>query len=497
MNPLIQQLEDRTRRHFLSNAGRLALGAAALSTLLPRNAIGSVVTQDPDGNLAKNNGPGYLPGKPGSGHFLGKAKRVIYLCQSGAPSQIDSFDYKPTLEKLNGQELPDSIRQGQRLTGMTSGQKSFPAAKSIAEFRQHGKSGQWISDMLPFHHKIADDICIINSMYTEAINHDPAITFFQTGNQQPGRPSLGAWVSYGLGSVNANLPAYVVLLDKNTDPQAQPAYSRLWGSAFLPGHHQGVKLRSVGDPVLYLQDPTGADPTERRKLFDSIAKLNELHKRQVGDPEIDTRISAYEMAFRMQMSVPDLTDVADEPQSTFDLYGDDAKKPGTHAANCLLARRLAERGVRFVQIYHRGWDHHSGLPDRHRKIAKEVDQGSAALIQDLKQRGMLDDTLVIWGGEFGRTVYRQGGNANSFGRDHHPRCFSIWMAGGGVKPGIRHGKTDDWCYNIEEDPMHVHDLNATLLHLLGIDHERLTYQFQGRDYRLTDVHGKVADKILI
>ncbi len=499
--PVQDFLRNQTRRQFLSATGRFSLGAAALNSLLSESGLAKTVTthrQPPrvEDSLAINNGPGITPGQPGPVHFPAKAKRVIYLCQSGAPSQIDTFDYKPSLETLNGKNLPDSIRQGQRLTGMTSRQNAFPAAKSIAKFAQHGQSGQWISEMLPFHHKIADDICIIRSMYTEAINHDPAITFFQTGHQQPGRPSVGAWTSYGLGSVNGNLPAYVVLLDKNTDPQAQPTYSRLWGSAFLPSNHQGVKLRSVGNPVLYLNDPTGASLDAQRRMLDGMAKLNTLHKQEVGDPEIDTRIAAYEMAYRMQMSVPDLTDTSDEPNSTFELYGEDAKIPGTHAANCLLARRMAERGVRFIQIYHRGWDHHSGLPTRHPKIAKEVDQGSAALVQDLKQRGLLDDTLVIWGGEFGRTVYRQGGNETSFGRDHHPRCFSIWMAGGGIRPGFSWGQTDDWCYNIVEGGVHVHDLNATLLHLLGIDHKRLTYRYQGRDYRLTDVHGNVVEQIL-
>lgn len=480
MNSFQDHLLQTTRRHFLGQSG-CGLGAAALMSLL------SAPTAQASDLLSENNGPGYGPGNPGPSHFPAKAKRVIYLCQSGAPSQIDTFDYKPSLEKLDGQELPDSIRQGQRLTGMTSGQKSFPAAKSFMPFRQHGKSGQWISDLLPHHHQIADDICIVRSMHTEAINHDPAITFFQTGHQQPGRPSLGSWVSYGLGSESDALPGFVVLLDKNTDTQAQPLYARLWGSAFLPSNHQGVKLRSVGDPVLYLQDPTAADRADRRELFDGIARLNQLRREQVGDPEIDTRIAAYEMAFRMQMSVPDLTDFSSEPASTFELYGDDAKRPGTHAANCLLARRLAERGVRFIQIYHRGWDHHGALPQRHPKIAKEVDQGSAALILDLKRRGMLDDTLVIWGGEFGRTVYRQGGNATSYGRDHHPRCFSIWLAGGGVRGGISYGETDDWSYNIVDKPVHVHDLNATILHLLGIDHQRLRYKYQGLDFRLTGV----------
>jgi hypothetical protein len=496
MNPIQQQLLEQTRRQFLGASARIGVGAAALASLLCETKGADRSSADGRHSLATDNGPGYGPGIPGPVHFPPTAKRVIYLCQAGAPSQIDTFDHKPMLAKLNGQDLPDSIRQGQRLTGMTAGQKTFPAAQSIAPFRQCGKSGQWISDMLPYHQKIADDICIINSMYTEAINHDPAITFFQTGHQQPGRPSIGAWTSYGLGSVSENLPAYVVLLDKNSDPQAQPTYARLWGAAFLPSNHQGVKLRSEGNPVLYLNDPTGASLADRRKMLDGIARLNALHKQQVGDPEIDTRVAAYEMAYRMQSSVPELTDISNEPKSTFELYGDDARKPGTHAANCLLARRLAEKGVRFIQIYHRGWDHHSGLPSRHRTLAKEVDQGSAALVLDLKNRGMLDDTLVIWGGEFGRTVYRQGGNEKNFGRDHHPRCFSIWMAGGGIKPGHRYGETDDWCYNIARDPMHVHDLNATLLHTLGIDHERLTYRFQGRDYRLTDVHGTVVDGIL-
>jgi len=486
-------LESRliqTRRQFFGTAGRVGVGAAALTSLLHSPAIARP-------SLAQNNGPGYAPGNPGPVHFPARAKRIIYLCQAGAPSQIDTFDYKPSLDNFNGQDLPDSVRMGQRLTGMTSGQKSFPAARTIAPFNQHGESGQWISDLLPHHHKIADDICIVKSMFTEAINHDPAITFFQTGHQQPGRPSLGSWASYGLGSESADLPAFVVLLDKNTDPEAQPLYSRLWSAGFIPSNHQGVKLRSSDNPVLYLKDPTGAPLEDRRRLLDGIAAMNGLHKQQVGDPEIDTRIAAYEMAYRMQMSVPELTDISTESQSTFDLYGPDAKVPGTHAANCLLARRLAERGVRFIQVYHRGWDHHSGLPSRHPKIAKEVDQGSSALIQDLKLRGMLDDTLVVWGGEFGRTVYRQGGNEKSFGRDHHPRCFSIWMAGGGIKPGISHGETDEWSYNILQDGMHVHDLNATILNLLGFDHERLTYRFQGRDYRLTDVHGRVVKEIML
>lgn len=489
MNPFNEYRLNLTRRHFLRDASRIGLGAAALATLGAESNANAA-------SLAEHNGPGYGPGQSGPTHFPARAKRVIYLCQSGAPSQMETFDYKPSLEQLNGSELPDSIRDGQRLTGMTAKQKSFPVAGSFVPFGQYGASGQWISDLLPHHAAVADDICIINSMFTEAINHDPAITFFQTGHQQPGRPSLGAWASYGLGSEASNLPAYVVLLDKNSDAQAQPIYARLWGAGFLPSNHQGVKLRSAGDPVLYLNDPTGGGLKQERRLLDDIATLNQKRFAAVGDPEIQTRISAYEMAYQMQMSVPELTDTSSEPDSTFELYGPDAKIPGTHAANCLLARRLAERGVRFIQIYHRGWDHHSNLPGRHPKIAKEVDQGSAALIQDLKQRGMLDDTLIVWGGEFGRTVYRQGKATGSYGRDHHPRCFSIYLAGAGVRGGLRYGKTDDFCYNILEGGVHVHDLNATILHLLGFDHERLTYFFQGRHYRLTDVHGKVVKGVL-
>ncbi|MEM9659241.1 MAG: DUF1501 domain-containing protein, partial [Planctomycetota bacterium] len=386
MHPLLEYHLQLNRRHFFGG-GLSAIGLAAVHALSPGRSFAR------EKSLAEANGPGYGPGNVGLSHFPQRAKRVIYLCQSGAPSQMDSFDYKPELERLDGQELPDSVRQGQRLTGMTSGQSAFPVAKSIAKFRQHGDSGQWISDLLPHHAKIADDICIIKSMFTEAINHDPAITFFQTGHQQPGRPCLGAWCSYGLGSESADLPGFVVLLDKNTDPQAQPLYSRLWGSAFLPSNHQGVKLRTVGDPVLYLEDPTGASLADKRQLLDQLARLNELRFQQVGDPEINTRIAAYEMAYRMQTSAPELIDFSDESEETLELYGPDVKNPGTHAANCLLARRLAERGVRFIQLYHRGWDHHSNLPARHPLIAKEVDQGSAALVQDLKRRGMLEDTL--------------------------------------------------------------------------------------------------------
>jgi hypothetical protein len=435
---------------------------------------------------------GGLSGLP---HFAAKAKRVIYLLQSGAPSQVDLFDHKPSLDKLHMTELPATIRDGQRLTGMTSGQKTFPVVKSPWKFQQHGKSGTWLSDLLPHMSRVVDDICVIKSMHTEAINHDPAITFFQSGHQQPGRPSIGAWLSYGLGSETQDLPSFVVLLSNNTFHQAQPLYDRLWGSGFLPSKFQGVKFRSQGDPVLYLNDPTNGTAASRRSLLDRLARLNRIRLAEVGDPEITSRIAQYEMAYRMQASVPELTDVSDEPESTYKLYGEEAKTPGSHASNCLLARRLAERGVRFIQVFHRGWDHHSNVQKYLPTLARETDQGSAALITDLKQRGMLKDTLVIWAGEFGRTVYSQG-NPNTFGRDHHPRCFSIWMAGGGIKPGISYGQTDDYCYNVVENPVHVHDFHATLLHCLGINHEQLTHRFQGRDYRLTDVHGKVVDGII-
>jgi Protein of unknown function (DUF1501) len=445
--------------------------------------------------------PQLLSARPATGvaggfpNFAPKAKRVIYLLQSGAPSQVDLLDHKPSLQKLHMTELPASIRSGQRLTGMTAGQKSFPVVKSPWRFRQHGDSGTWISDLLPNMSRVVDDICVVKSMHTEAINHDPAITFFQSGHQQPGRPSIGAWLSYGLGSETNNLPSFVVLLTKNTFHQAQPLYDRLWGSGFLASKYQGVKFRSQGDPVLYLNDPTGGTNADRRSMLDRLASLNQIREQQIGDPEILSRIAQYEMAYRMQTSVPELTDTSDEPESTFNLYGDDARQPGSHAANCLLARRLAERGVRFIQVFHRGWDHHSNVKKYLPPLAKETDQGSAALITDLKQRGMLDDTLVIWAGEFGRTVYSQGKPA-TFGRDHHPRCFSIWLAGGGIKPGMSHGQTDDYCYNITENPVHVHDFHATLLHCLGINHEQLVYRFQGRDYRLTDVHGNVVHDIL-
>ena len=430
-------------------------------------------------------------------HFAPRARRVVYLFQSGGPSHLELLDEKPELKKLHGTELPDSIRQGQRLTGMTSGQSSFPVIAPKFGFKSCGQSGLRISELLPYTGKVADDICVIRSMHTEAINHDPAITFIQTGSQQPGRPSLGAWASYGLGSEAEDLPAFLVLISHGSGADAnQGLLERLWGSGFLPSSHQGVKLRSSGDPVLYLSDPKGMNRGLRRRMLDSISALNQKQLEESGDPEIATRIAQYEMAFRMQSSVPDLIDTSKETEATFQLYGEEAKKPGTFAANCLLTRRLFEKGVRFVQLYHRGWDQHGGLPTNMPKQCHDIDQPQAALITDLKQRGMLEDTLIIWGGEFGRTVYGQGGLQENYGRDHHGRCYSMWLAGGGIRPGHVHGQTDDYGYNIVRDPVHVHDINATILHCMGFDHERLTYRYQGRDFRLTDIHGKVVESIL-
>ena len=437
-----------------------------------------------------------LHAESGTGlHHTAKAKRVIFLFQSGAPSQIDLFDHKPRLIKETGKELPDSIRQGQRLTGMSGNQASLPLVGSPFKFTQHGKSGHWISDRLPETAKIADDLCIVKSMYTEAINHGPGVTFMQTGSQFPGRPSMGAWLSHGLGTMNQNLPDFVTLVTKGKG--GQPLVSRLWGSGFLPGKHAGTRFRPDKDAILYLNSPKGVTPEGRRKMLDRLKDLHELQLERTGDPRLETRIAQYEMGFRMQASIPAVTDLSKEPDSTFKLYGEDARKPGTFAANCLLARRLAEQDVRFIQLYHPGWDQHGGLPGGISRQCKETDRASAALVQDLKARGMLEDTLVIWGGEFGRTNYCQGKfNAKNFGRDHHPRCFSIWMAGGGAKPGTSYGQTDEYSYNIAENGVHVHDFHATILHLLGIDHERLTYKYQGRHFRLTDVHGHVVKPIL-
>lgn len=467
-----QHAAPMARRQFLQQSG-IGLGAMAVSSIESRALADT--------------------------HFAPKAKRVIYLFMHGGPSQLDLLDYKPNLRRLHGQELPASVRGAQRLTGMTSGQKSLPVTASLFEFQQHGDNGTWVSELLPHIGSVLENLCIVQSMQTEAINHDPAVTYLQTGHQQPGRPSFGAWLSYGLGSENDSLPTFVVLLsDGSAARPADPLYARLWGSGFLPSNHQGVALRSQGDPVLYLSNPTGLDATSRRDQLDTIAALNSRQLQHQMDPEIATRISQYEMAFRMQSSVPDLTSLHGETRATLNAYGPEVTQPGTFAANCLLARRMAERGVRFIQLYHRGWDQHYNLPSDLRLQCRDVDQPAAALIRDLKQRGLLDETLVMWGGEFGRTTYSQGKlEPNNYGRDHHGGCFTMWLAGGGIKPGIVHGKTDDFSYNVVQNSVHVHDLNATVLHQLGLNHERLTYRFQGRDYRLTDVHGHVVQDLLV
>jgi hypothetical protein len=425
-----------------------------------------------------------------------KAKRVVYLFMAGGPSQFETFDYKPKLKSFYGKDLPDSVRQGQRLTGMSANQAILPVVPSKFDFKKYGKSGTWVSDLLPYTAQVVDELCVINSMFTEQINHDPAITFFQTGHQLAGRPSIGSWLSYGLGSENQNLPAFIVLVSKDASKD-QPLYARLWGNGFLPSEHQGVQFRSGKDPVLFLNNPEGYDGNDRKEMLDYLNKLNTLQNNAWGDPEVDARISQYEMAFRMQTSVPEVMDTQGESDETFELYGPNSRDKGSFAANCLLARKLLEKDVRFVQLYHQGWDHHGDLPRNIEKQCQQTDQATAALILDLKRRGMLEDTLVVWGGEFGRTVYSQGKlSEKAYGRDHHPRCFSIWMAGAGVKPGITYGQTDDFSYNIQKDPVHVHDFQATLLHLMGIDHEQLTFKFQGRRYRLTDVHGQVVKGVL-
>jgi hypothetical protein len=490
MNPLQQYLQLETRRYFF---GRMAggLGAAALGSLLNPGLFAADAKADP---LATFGGASLK-----TLHFAPKAKRIIWLFMADGPSQLDLFDYKPKMAEWFDKDLPDSVRNGQRITTMTSGQARFPIAPSIFKFNQHGQHGAWFSELLPNLGAIADDLCIVKSVHTEAINHDPAITFITTGSQIPGRPSLGAWLSYGIGSPNADLPAFVVLHSRIAQgSQTQALFSRLWGSGFLPTKHQGVALRSVGDPVLYLSNPPGVNADSRRNMLDGLAELNQQKLAEIGDPEINARIAQYEMAFRMQTSVPELVDISKEPQSVLDMYGPDVKEPGTFAYNCLLARRMAERGVRFTQVFLRGWDHHGSLPGSIKQLAPYMDRGCSALIKDLKQQGMLEDTLVVWGGEFGRTIYSQGTlTKDNYGRDHHPRCFTMWMAGGGTKPGIVHGETDDFSYNVTEKPVHIHDLNATILHCLGIDHERLTYRFQGRDFRLTDVHGTVVKDILL
>ena len=466
------------RRQFIGRAVT-GIGSAALATLLnPRLFAARGLASMPD--------------------FAPKAKRIIWLTQAGAPSQLDLFDYKPQLHLRFNEDLPDSVRQGQRITTLTSGQRRLPVAPSLFSFKQYGQSGQWMSELLPHTARMADELCVIRSLYTEAINHDPAMTMMQSGHQISGRPSMGAWVSYGLGSENENLPAFVVMISQpSVETGSQPLHERMWGTGFMPSNYQGVRLSPGKDPVLFLSNPAGITGERRRAMLDDVAALNELGFQDYHDPETRARIAQYEMAFRMQTAVPELADLSKEPASVFERYGPESRKPGTYAANCILARRLAERNVRFIQLYHRGWDQHHKLPEKIRVQCADTDQPSAALLQDLKERGLLEDTLVIWGGEFGRTVYSEGALTNeNYGRDHHPRCFTVWLAGAGVRPGLSFGATDDYSYNITKDPVHIHDLHATVLHLLGIDHTRLTYTHQGRSYRLTDVYGKVVKGIL-
>jgi hypothetical protein len=467
----------QTRRHFFARSG-LGLGALAMA------------------KLSENRAWATSPGVLSSPHVAPKAKRVIYLFQSGGPSHLETFDFKPVLRAGHGKPLPKEVIGNQRLSTMSGNQSFLPMAGSFTEFSRHGRSGLEISDLLPHTQQISDDICLIRTLHTEAINHDPAITFFCSGSQIPGRPSMGAWASYGLGSLNENLPAFIVLVSKNA-VRDQPLYSRLWGAGFLPSEHQGVQFRAGKEPVLYLANPEGVSTDTRRRMLDTLGQLNGYQAGQQLDPEIEARVAQAEMAFRMQVSVPEAADFSHESEATFAMYGPDSKTPGTYAANCLLARRLIERDVRFVQLFHQGWDQHGDVVGGITKQCRQTDQASAALVVDLKRRGLLDDTLVVWGGEFGRTAYCQGKmSGNNYGRDHHPRCFSIWMAGGGVKGGTSYGTTDDYGYNIVEDPVHVHDLHATMMHLLGVEHEKLTYKYQGRYFRLTDVHGHVVRPIL-
>ena len=482
MNPFREHQLLLTRRHFFGRAAA-GIGAAALGSLLNPGILAA-------GGVNSGGDHGRQP------HFTPKAKRVIYLFMAGGPSQIDLFDYKPRLAGLHKSELPASVRMGQRITGMTSGQSSLPVVNSMFRFAQHGRSGTWVSELLPHTASVVDDLCVIKTVTTEAINHDPAITYIQTGFQNPGRPCVGSWLSYGLGSANENLPAFVVMISSGRESD-QPLFARLWSAGFMESQYQGVQFRGGGDPVLYLSNPPGITSESRREALDTLAELNGRRFEEYADPEIRTRIAQYEMAYRMQTSVPDLTDLSKESQATLDMYGPSVRTPGTFAYHCLLARRMAERGVRFVQLYHRGWDQHNNLPRRIREQCKDTDQPSAALIRDLKERGLLDETLVVWGGEFGRTVYCQGViEPENYGRDHHGRNFAIWMAGGGIKPGISYGETDDYCYNVIDRPVHIHDQNATILHCLGLNHEKLTFRYQGRDFRLTDIHGNVVKEIL-
>ena len=483
-HPVEDHFLNVTRRQFFGKMAQ-GIGTMALGSMLGNNLFAGVP------------GP-FERGFLGSPHFAPKAKRVIYLFQHGGPSQMDLFDYKPGLADQFDKELPKSVRGDQRITGMTSGQSRLPVAPSIFQFKKYenNQDGLWVSELYPHTASVAKDLCVVHSVFTEQINHEPGVSFFQTGHQLPGRPSFGAWMSYGLGSMNENLPSFVVMISQGRGT-SQFVSSRLWGSGFLPSEHQGINLRSGSDPVLFLKDPNGIDRTDRRRMLDQLLRQNNEEAQQSMDPEVIARIAQYEMAYRMQTAVPELTDFSNESQETLDMYGPNVKIPGTYAYNCLMSRRLAERGVRFVQLYHRGWDQHFNLPTQIRWQCEDTDQPQAALVKDLKRLGMLDDTLVIWGGEFGRTTYSQGVlTKENHGRDHHPRCFTMWFAGGGTKPGITYGKTDDYCYNIIDKPMHVHDLHATLLHLMGIDHERLTYRYQGRDFRLTDVHGHVVRDIL-
>jgi hypothetical protein len=492
MNPFLEHQAFLTRRQFFGR-GAMGLGTAALATLLNRDTLGA------DGVNRKSqivNSPGGLPDLP---HFAPKAKRVIYLFQNGAPSHVDLFDYKPKLKEWHGRQIPDEVVGGRRFSTMTGNQTARPVLGEITHFAQHGQSGAWVSDFLPRTAAIADDLCFIKSMHTEAVNHAPAITFFLTGAEMPGRPSMGAWLTYGLGSDSDNLPAFVVMTSRDKEASCgQIFYDFYWGSGFLPSKFQGVKFRGSGDPVLYLSNPDGMSREVRRGILDDLARLNELKRREFGDPEIATRIAQYEMAYRMQASVPELTDLSKEPPSVLDAYGPDVRRPGSYAYNCLMARRLAERGVKFIQLMHAGWDQHRNLNTQLKIQCQDTDAPSAALVQDLKQRGLLDDTLVIWGGEFGRTPFLQGKieETKQWGRDHHPYTFTLWMAGGGVKPGLSYGASDEFGFNAIENKVHVHDFQATVLHLLGIDHERLTYKFQGRYFRLTDVHGHVVKPLL-
>ncbi|MFT5424717.1 MAG: hypothetical protein ACI89L_002515 [Phycisphaerales bacterium] len=494
MDPIEQHLLNITRRQFFGRSAA-GIGAAALGSIMnPEGLAQGIAGLSEPGDDGESLRAGVLKHL----HLAPKAKRVIFLHMCGAPSQLDLFDYKPGLRERFNEDLPESIRRGQRITTMTSGQDRLPVAPSMFEFTKHdnNQDGLWVSELYPHTGSVAKELCVIKSMHTEAINHDPGITFFQTGNQQPGRPSMGSWVSYGLGSENSSLPAFVVLISQGTG-NLQALYSRLWGSGFLPSDHQGVQFRAAADPVLFLSDPKGLKREDRRKMLDVISALNNAEYERSGDSEIMTRISQYEMAYRMQMSVPELSDLSEEPEETFELYGETARTPGTFGANCLMARRLAERGVRFIQLYHRGWDAHGNLPTEIKGQCAATDQPQAALIKDLKRRGLLDETLVVWGGEFGRTVYCQGPlSETNYGRDHHPKCFTMWMAGGGIKPGVSYGQTDDYGYNIVENPVHVNDMHATMLNQLGINHELLTYKHQGRRFRLTDVSGEVLHDLI-